>query len=219
MLPMLTRRRPDCGYCLFLTRREYVCRASSGMPAAWYACAKLKHTAYVKSILIDSVRPLASRCLHKARSRLPASLAFSKAKSKFLSSAAAAAEASMSLCTWRSYSLDLSSGELSAFSASGGAGPRPCKGSNARPPPAEPDLVEKPAPETDVMGRTSPGPPAKAVPMRDAPPRGLPMLDCSAPRGCRPPPVICDVGRKPPAPPPRAVCGGPPRAAAPTLMS
>ena len=83
-------------------------------------------------MLIESVSPFASRCLQSARSRLPASLAFSSA-SAASSALAASAEASISLCTWRSISFALSSGELSALSRSGGAAPRPPwpSGSNA----------------------------------------------------------------------------------------
>lgn len=96
---MLTRRRPDWGYCLFFTIREYVLMASVNMPFWWYcttcgfkgetqqthtavttygatntrrtALARLKHTAYVRSMLIWSTKPFDSRCFCNSLSFLP----------------------------------------------------------------------------------------------------------------------------------------------------
>ena len=74
-------------------------------------------------MLIWSASPFCSRCLHRCRSRLPASFAFSSASAcRF--SAESIALSSISAFTSFSISRHMSSGELSDRFSSGFAGPR-----------------------------------------------------------------------------------------------
>mmetsp|Transcript_4271 Transcript_4271/g.13807 ORF Transcript_4271/g.13807 Transcript_4271/m.13807 type:complete len:217 (+) Transcript_4271:1123-1773(+) len=205
MLPMLTRSRPLCGYCLFFTTSVYILSASSYMPFRWYALARLKHTAYVRSKLMLSSRPCVSRNLTSWRSFLPASFARSNActSSPFT---AAAALASSSWFT--SFSIDfaccsgLSTGFLANSAAAARPWPRGSKGFRCE--------LWYPAPCTEVIGL--PPSPVAPVPRRLASMR-LPVG--TRPAGCRSPDgggllnANPPVGGTPNEAPPKSAVPGP----------
>lgn len=113
---------------------------------------------------MDSERPLASRNLHSARSRRPASLARSSAsiRSPFT---AAAAEDSSSECTRASRSAACASTPPSASALKGSIGVSFALPAAAARAPAVPGGARLwyPAPLTDVKGRAGPASPPAAV--------------------------------------------------------